>query len=32
MLNNMLEFNHEEVLELNFKLELMENQLVRKKL
>lgn len=31
MLNTVLEKNHEEVGELSFKLELMENQLVRKK-
>jgi len=31
MLNNVLEKNHEEVGELHFKLELMENHMVRKK-
>ena len=31
MLNKVLEHNHEEVLELTYKLELMENHLARKK-
>jgi len=31
MLNNALEKNHEEMMEMHFKHELMENQLVRNK-